>query len=229
MGKFMYNTPLKLINKKPKGEQMIENGYAFYQYPAPVIKYANEVLKKRELNLYLAISGQAEKDKLGNPCKWAIKHYCEIANIKANHYAEVLESLCKKGFIIHNNFESIEVLYPISENEVISSNGKIESKVDSLNKQIIENVQDSRNGKSASCNEQDSILQNEEEESCQSGNNAFNFGNSFSLNKANNKEINNIKKNMNKNKDRVNSPKGELTGAEKNIKEESKTDWGEYL
>lgn len=191
MGKFMYNTPLKLINKKPKGEQMTSNNYIFYMYPSLVIAYASKTLSKRELCLYLAISGQAEKDKLGNPCKWSIKHYCEIANIKANHYAEVLESLCKKGFIIHNNFESIEVLYPISEHEVISSNGKIESKVDSLSKEIIENVQDSTNGKSASCNEQDSILQNEEEESCQSGNYIFDFGNNFSLNKANNKEINN--------------------------------------
>lgn len=208
---------------------MLDNNYGFYMYPSLVIAYASKTLSKRELCLYLAISGQAERDKLGNPCKWAIKHYCEIANIKANHYAEVLESLCKKGFIIHNNFESIEVLYPISENEVISSNGKIESKVDSLNKQIIENVQDSKNGKSASCNEQNSILQNGEEESYQSGNYIFNFGNNFSLNKANNKEINNIKNNMNKNKDRVNSPKGELTGAEKSIKEESKIDWGEYL
>lgn len=222
MGKFMYNTPLKLINKKPKGEQMTSNNYIFYMYPSLVIAYASKTLSKRELCLYLAISGQAEKDKLGNPCKWAIKHYCEIANIKANHYAEVLESLCKKGFIIHNNFESIEVLYPISENEVISSNGKIESKVDSLSKQIIENVQDSINGKSASCNEQDSILQNEEEESCQSGNNAFNFGNSFSLNKANNKEINNSNNNIYREKENGSSHKWEEP-------KKVSVDWKAYL
>lgn len=224
MANLKFNEPLKLINKKPKGEQMIDNNYGFYMYPSLVIAYASKTLTKRELCLYLAISGQAEKDKLGKPCKWAIKHYCEIANIKANHYAEVLESLCKKGFIIHNNFESIEVLYPISENEFISQNGEIKNKVDSF-----KNVQDSKNGKSANCNEQDSILQNEEEESYQNGNNDFDFGNNFSLNKANNKEIYNIINNMNINKDRVNSPKGELTGAKKSIKEESKTNWGEYL
>ena len=107
MPKFIYNTPLALINKKPKGEQMTENGYGFYMFPSLVFIYACKTLKPTELRLYLAISGQAEKDSLGKPCKWAIKHYCEIANIKSNHYSEVLQGLCEKGFIIHKNFESI--------------------------------------------------------------------------------------------------------------------------
>jgi len=167
-----FNRPLMLINKKPNGTQMIDNGYAFYMYPSLVMEYANKVLTDRERRLYFAISGQAEKDKNGKPYYWAISHYCKIANIKSNHYAEILQGLCQKGFLIHNIFDSIEVLYPISENEILTQNGEIIK------------VHDSQNGKSASQN----ALKNGEEES-QKGNQDSRFGNKDSLNCANNREI----------------------------------------
>lgn len=189
-----FNKPLRLINKKPIGNQMINNGYAFYMFPDLVVMYANKVLKDTERRLYFAISGQSEKDKAGKPCFWAIKHYCEIANIKSNHYSEYLQGLHNKGFIVHNNFESIEVLYPISENEIISSNGQIVKRQDSKignNAQEefeIAKVQDSPNGKSASSNLQESILVQNEEKT-QKGNQEGNLGNNDSSNCANNREI----------------------------------------
>ena len=126
-----FNEPLRLINLKPTGEQMKENDYGFHMFPIPVIEYANKVLTDRERRLYFAIAGQAGQDKNGKDYTWAISHYCAIANIKSNHYSEVLEGLCKKGFIIHKNFESIEVLYPISEEEYIAPNGKVKRKATS--------------------------------------------------------------------------------------------------
>lgn len=123
-----FNRPLSLINKKPNGTQMLINGYYFYMIPDVVMKYANRVLTERERRLYYAICGQAERDRNGKPCCWAISHYCEIANIKSNHYADVLSGLVKKGFIVHDKFKSIEVLYPIGENEYINERGEIISK-----------------------------------------------------------------------------------------------------
>jgi len=123
-----FNLPLVLINKKPSGTQMVMNGYGFYMIPDLVMQYANRVLTDRERRLYYAICGQAEKDKNGKPYCWAISHYCDIANIKSNHYAEILSGLVKKGFIVHDKFKSIEVLYPIGENEYINENGEIVSK-----------------------------------------------------------------------------------------------------
>lgn len=126
-----FNKQLRLINLKPTGEQMIENDYAFYMFPIPVMVYANKVLTDRERRLYFAIAGQSGENKNGKPCHWAISHFCAIAHIKSNHYSEVLEGLCKKGFIIHKNFESIKVLYPISEEEYIAPNGEIKRKATS--------------------------------------------------------------------------------------------------
>lgn len=113
-----YNKALKLINNKPSITQMVEQGYQAYVYPQPTIDYACEVLNARELKLYLQISGQA------NGFNGAMQFYSEKANIKSNHYSEVLESLVKKGFINHKNYESIEVLFPTESAE--SQNGNIE-------------------------------------------------------------------------------------------------------
>ena len=126
-----FHKQLRLINSKPNAEQMKENGYAFYMFPIPVMVYANEVLTDRERRLYFAIAGQAGENKNGKPYYWSISHFCAIAHIKSNHYSEVLEGLCKKGFIIHKNFEEIKVLYPISEEEYIAPNGKIQKKATS--------------------------------------------------------------------------------------------------
>jgi len=106
-----YNSALKLINPKPTITQMKEQGYQAYVYPQPTIDYACKVLKARELKLYLQISGQA------NNFNGAMKFYSEKANIKSNHYSEILESLEKKGFIKHTKYESIEVLFPREEAE----------------------------------------------------------------------------------------------------------------
>lgn len=201
MPKFIYNTPLALINKKPKGEQMTENGYGFYMFPSLVFIYACRALNLRELKLYLAISGQAEKDSLGKPCKWAVKHYCEIANIKSNHYSEVLQGLCEKGFIIHNNFESIEVLYPISENEYLSQNGTIKKGSYFPNKESASRQANSSIGKSANQAKGQVFPQNEEEIKSEKGNFNTNFRNNNSQIKANNKEINNLINNSNKDKE----------------------------
>lgn len=106
-----YNSALKLINPKPAITQMREQGYQAYVYPQPTIDYACKELNARELKLYLQISGQA------NNFNGAMKFYSEKANIKSNHYSEILESLEKKGFIKHIKYESIEVLFPREEAE----------------------------------------------------------------------------------------------------------------
>ena len=205
MSKYKFNEPLKLINKKPKGEEMIENGYGFYMYPSLVMSYINDnkVLTDRERRLYLAISGQAEKDRNGKPCHWAIKHYCEIANIGNNHYSEVLDSLCKKGFVKHTNFQTIEVLYPISETEAISPNGKIVKR------------ESSQNGKSANNNQAKIFSPKKEDEQTQNGNNYFYFGNNYSQVKANNKEINKFTNNIYKEQEKESSQDWEDFGEEK--------------
>lgn len=203
MAKNIFNNPLQLINKKPNGTQMIANGYGFYMYPSLVVEYANKVLTDRERRLYFAISGQAGKDIAGKPYKWTLKHYCQIANIKSNHYSEVLQSLCKKGFIIHKNFESIEVLFPISESECISASGKIKSRQDSLN------------GKNKSCNEQKLFPPKKEENEIENRKIDYNFGNEYSQGYANNKEINNLKKNIKKEEEKKSSQDWEDFGAKK--------------
>lgn len=203
MSKDNFNAPLKLINKKPKN-------IPFYMYPSEVIKYACEKLTGRELKLYLAISGQAGIDNLGKPYHWTLKHYCQIANIKTNHYQSILQGLCDKGFIIHNKFESIEVLYPIGENEYLTKNGEIETR------------QNSSNGKSASNYVQDYTLLKEEEEEQKKGIKFANLGNNFSQSYANNKEINNIN-NLNNHKEGKNSPKGEF------LEKPQKTSLSDYL
>lgn len=106
-----YNKALKLINPKLAITQMKEQGYQAYVYPQPTIDYACKVLNARELKLYLQISGQA------NNFNGAMKFYSVKANIKSNHYSEILESLEKKGFIKHIKYESIEVLFPRDEAE----------------------------------------------------------------------------------------------------------------
>ncbi len=45
----------------------------------------------------------------------AMSFYCKNANIKSNHYSEILESLVKKGFAAHENYKYIKVLYPTEE------------------------------------------------------------------------------------------------------------------
>lgn len=112
-----YNKALKLINNKPSINQMSEQGYQAYVYPQPTIDYACKVLNARELKLYLQIGGQA------NGFNGAMKFYSDKAHIKSNHYSEVLESLVKKGFINHKNYESLEVLFPTESTE--SQNGNI--------------------------------------------------------------------------------------------------------
>lgn len=215
MPKYQYNKPLTLINKRPKGEKMTENGYGYYMFPSLVMQYANKALKDRERRLYFAISGQAEKDKKGNPCCWTIKHYCQIANIGSNHYSEVLDSLCEKGFIIHNNFETIEVIYLISETEELSPTGKIISR------------RDLQNSKNENSMEQKLFSQNKEENYLQNGNVESNFRKDFSQSKANNKEINNNINNLNKDKEVLTSPKGEVGGEKP--KRENPIDWGDLL
>lgn len=106
-----YTKALKLINNKPTITQMVDQGYQAYAYPQPTIDYACKVLNARELKLYLQISGQA------NGFSGAMKFYSDKANIKSNHYSEILESLVKKGFIKHIKYESIEVLYPTEKVE----------------------------------------------------------------------------------------------------------------
>ncbi len=145
MGKDNFNAPLELINDKPRN-------IPFYMYPSEVIKYACEKLTGRELKLYLAISGQAGKDKFGKPYHWTLKHYCQIADIKTNHYQSILQGLYDKGFIIHNKFESIEVLYPIGENEYLTEDGEVEIR------------KYSSNGKNANNSIQDSTLLKKEQE-----------------------------------------------------------------
>lgn len=176
-----FNNPLELINKKPNGSQMANNGYGFYMYPTYVMEYANVVLTDRERRLYYAISGQAERDSKGKKCKWTLQHYCQIANIKSNHYSEVLEGLCKKGFIEHIKFESIKVLYPIGGDVYIEPNGELVEKHSDLEEEEE--------------NEQNSNFPNEENESSKTINIDYCFGNKFSQGYANNKEIDNNKLN----------------------------------
>lgn len=205
-----YNAPLELINKKPQN-------LPFYMYPSEVIKYACETLNGTELKLYLAISGQAGKDKLNKPYHWTLKHYCQIAHLKTNHYQEILQGLCDKGFIIHNKFESIEVLYPIRENEYLTENGELETR------------QDSSKGKSVT-NEAKSTLPKREEGEQEKGNYFTNLRNNFSQSCANNKYINNIINNSNNYKEIANSPKGEFATTNQKAKEEQKqTNWADYL
>lgn len=106
-----YNNALKLINPKPNITQMTEQGYQAYVYPQPTIDYACKELNARELKLYLQICGQK------NNFNGSMKFYSQKANIKSNHYSEILESLEKKGFIKHTKYESIEVLFPREEAE----------------------------------------------------------------------------------------------------------------
>ncbi len=177
-----YNKPLLLINKKPNGSQMVMNGYYFYMIPDVVMKYANRALTERERRLYYAICGQAEKDKNGKPYCWAISHYCDIANIQSNHYSEVLSGLVKKGFIVHDKFKSIEVLYPIGENEYINENGEITSK------QLEGALPNLGMSKSIpNLGKVDSVF----------GNRAHQIGNEYSQSSANNREID-IEKELNK-------------------------------
>lgn len=168
-----YNKPLLLINKKPNGSQMVMNGYGFYMIPDVVMRYANRALTERERRLYYAICGQAEKDKNGKPCYWAISYYCDIANMQSNHYAEVLSGLVKKGFIVHDKFKSIEVLYPIGENEYINEKGEI------ISKQL------------------EGALPNLGKVDSDFGNRADQLGNEYSQSSANNREID-IEKELNK-------------------------------
>lgn len=127
MAQFKFNKPLRLINNRPTGTQMVENSYGFCVCPTPTIQYASKVLTGNEFKLFIAISGQAGKNKENNPMYWAISHYCSLADIDQNHYHKYLDGLCKKGFIIHTDFEALEVVYLVSENEYISPNGKIET------------------------------------------------------------------------------------------------------
>ena len=106
-----YNKALKLINLKQTISQMREQGYQAYVYPQPTIDYACKELNARELKLYLQICGQK------NNFNGSMKFYSQKANIKSNHYSEILESLEKKGFIKHTKYESIEVLFPREEAE----------------------------------------------------------------------------------------------------------------
>lgn len=222
-----YNLPLEFTNKKPKG-------IPFYMYPAEVIKYACKNLTGRELKLYLAISGQAWKDNLNKPYHWTLKHFCEVANIKTNHYQEILQELCKKGFIIHEKFEAIKVLYPIGENEYLAENGDIKTKQEIFkenNSEItIENEPNSSNGKSANNSMQDLILLKKEESNIKNGNNISNFGNNFSQSKANNKEINNSINNKNNYKEVSNSHKWEFENpTQKAVEPKPTSNFAEYL
>lgn len=230
MPRFRFNNPLILINKKPKGDHMTANGYGFYMYPSLVLEYACKTLKPTELRLYLAISGQAERDSSGGQCRWSIKHYCNIANIKSNHYAEVLQGLCEKGFIVHKDFESIEVLYPISKNEYLAPNGQItkmgieiqENKIFPKWKSAAKQEKYSQIGINASNSKEKTSSQNKEELKTKKGNSDSNFSKNDSQSKANNKEINNNLINNN-NKDKEGSKtshKWEVLGNEDKSRED---------
>ena len=104
-----YNSALKLINPKLTITEMTQQGYQAYVYPQPTIDYACKELNARELKLYLQICGQK------NNFNGSMKFYSQKANIKSNHYSEILESLEKKGFLKHTKYESIEVLFPREE------------------------------------------------------------------------------------------------------------------
>lgn len=195
-----FNNALRLINNKPSITQMRNNGYYAYTYPQPVIDYACKVLNARELKLYLQIGGQA------NGFNGAMKFYSDKANIRSNHYSEILDNLEKKGFIKHTLFESIEVVYLISESEYISENGEIKKiTVDSTKKLI------SQKGNNASYNEQKSFSQKKEEKQLQNENTESTSGNNDSQIKGYNKEINNLTDNnyIERDWETSFSPKGE--------------------
>lgn len=156
MPNLKFNQPLRLINNRPTGAQMTANNYGFWVCPAPTIQYASKVLTGNELKLFLAISGQAGKDKEDKPLHWAMSYLCKLADIDQKHYLTYLKGLCKKGFIIHTNFESLEVVYLVSENEYISQNGEIltidnshyvkSASVETENKQFPKMEESSQNG-----------------------------------------------------------------------------------
>lgn len=195
-----FNNALRLINNKPSITQMRNNDYYAYTYPQPVIDYACKVLNARELKLYLQIGGQA------NGFNGAMKFYSDKANIRSNHYSEILDNLEKKGFIKHTLFESIEVVYLISESEYISENGEIKKiTVDSTKKPTYQK------GNNASYNEQKSFLQKKEEKQLQNENTESTSGNNDSQIKGYNKEINNLTDNnyIERDWETSFSPKGE--------------------
>lgn len=123
-----YSQAIKLINDKPTITEMVQEGYQAYVYPQPVIDYACKVLNSRELKLYLQLSGQAD----GFP--GAMKFYCNKANIKSNHYSEIISALEKKGFIKHIPYESIEVFYPTESEEEYKKQLEIENSPVSVQK-----------------------------------------------------------------------------------------------
>jgi len=116
MAENYFSKAIKLINKKLTITQMVENGLQAYVYPNDTIDYACKVLNSRELKLYLQLCGQADN------FNGAMKFYCDKANIKSNHYSEILDSLEKKGFINHIKYESIEILFPTESAEVQKGN-----------------------------------------------------------------------------------------------------------
>lgn len=135
-----FNQALKLINKKPTITEMTQNGYFAYVYPQPTIDYACKILNARELKLYLQICGQA------NGFNGAMKFYSVKANIKSNHYSEIMDSLEKKGFIKHIKYESIEVLFPTEETDKKES---AENQKGNQKGNIIKSMDDSQSSKNA--------------------------------------------------------------------------------
>lgn len=131
-----YTHALKLVNNKLTITEMVQAGYQAYVYPQPVIDYACKVLTLRELKLYLQISGQA------NGFTGAMKFYCNKANIKSNHYSEIVSALEKKGFIRRTAYESIEVLYPTESEEEYNEQSEIENPPD-----IISQIEESTSPK----------------------------------------------------------------------------------
>ena len=97
MAENYFSKAIKLINKKLTITQMVENGLQAYVYPNDTIDYACKVLNSRELKLYLQLCGQADN------FNGAMKFYCDKANIKSNHYSEILDSLEKKYIEEYNS------------------------------------------------------------------------------------------------------------------------------
>lgn len=99
-----YRKAVELINDKPKEGQ-------FYLLPEESLLYAFDALSKPALRMWIVYAGQA------NGFKPSMELICQKSKIGSNNYAKYRAELIKKNFLIVDAYESITVLYPISDDK----------------------------------------------------------------------------------------------------------------